>query len=276
MVQKRRKQIVSQKQNNILVKKTIYFFILFSNFCFSQNWIKANYNYIDIGNDSDTIKSVLLTNGDESVFRIYDIRKNGVTHTNNGPKLVHTDSLSNFSYSNLDKTFSRIIVFGQEFVYCDSTTKKIVWNMTKKTKKIGAYNCQQAKTKINGRGYTVWYTTKIPMSMGPLKLNGLPGLIVEVKDDEDVKLKIFLNSITSIEEKKEFEFCKNYVTQHKNLLPYREYCDKMIDAMVYRKNKFYAAGAEKNVTFHFGKGAFAVYMIDVPENLEKKLDEVHD
>jgi GLPGLI family protein len=258
------------------VKKIIYFFFLFSNFCFSQNWIKANYSYIDIGNDNDTIKSVLLTNGEESVFRLYDKRKNGITHTSNGPKIIHTDSLSNFSYSNQDKTFSRIIVFGQEFVYSDSTTKKIVWSLTKKTKKIGAYNCQQAKTKLNGRGYTVWYTTKIPMSMGPLKLNGLPGLIVEVSDDDKIKLKIILNSLTSIEEKKEFEFCKNYVTQNKKLMTYNDYCDKMIDAMVYRKNKFYAAGAEKNVTFHFAKGAFAVYMIDIPENLEKKLDEVHD
>ncbi len=256
------------------MKKIIYLFILFSNFCFSQNWIKANYSYIDIGNDSDTIKSVLLTNGDESVFRIYDKRKNGFDKTSG--KIINTDSLSNFSYSNFEKTFTRITLFGREFVYSDSTTKKTVWSMTKNTKKIGAYTCQQAKTKINGRGYTVWYTTKLPMSMGPLKLNGLPGLIVEVTEDEGDILKIFLNSITFIEEKKEFEFCKNYVTQHKKLMPYNEYCYKMIDAMIARKNKFYAAGAEKHVTFHFGKGAFASYMIDVPENLEKKLDEIHE
>ncbi len=257
------------------MKNTFYLLILVSNFCFSQNWIKADYSYIDIENDNDTIRSVLLTNNDESVFRLYDTRKNGFNPNGSSFKIIHTDSLSNFSYSNLEKTFTRMTLYSKEFVYSDSTSKKISWDITKNTKKIGDYICQEAKTKLNGRLYTVWYTTKIPVIMGPLKLNGLPGLIVEVIEDSGWLCRIFLNNVTNVQEKKEFDFCKKYVTQHKKLMNYKEYSDKMTDAMVSRKTRFYAVGAEKNVTFTFRKGAFA-NMVDVPENLEKKIDEVHD
>ncbi|EKT4549075.1 GLPGLI family protein [Flavobacterium psychrophilum] len=257
------------------MRKIILLFVLFTNFCFSQNWIKAEYSYLALANSStnDTIKTTFLTNGNESVFRLNDKRKKGLDDKTG--RLVHTDSLSNFNYTNLEKTYSRIILYNQEFVYSDSIWAKTNWNITKNKKKIGNYDCQEAKTTINGRSYTVWYTTKIPMSMGPLKLHGLPGLIIEVSEDSGQVFKLFLNNITFTEEKEEFEFCKNYVTNHKKLMDYKKYCSVMTDAMIYRKTRFYAVGAENNVTFTFGKGAFIKEMIDVPENLEKKLEELH-
>ena len=44
------------------------------------------------------------------------------------------------------------------------------------------YSCQKATCKFAGRTYKAWYTTEIPVSEGPYKFRGLPGLIVRIAD----------------------------------------------------------------------------------------------
>lgn len=46
------------------------------------------------------------------------------------------------------------------------------------TKQILGYKCYMATTKFRGREWTVYYTEDIPVSLGPWKLGGLPGLIL--------------------------------------------------------------------------------------------------
>lgn len=60
----------------------------------------------------------------------------------------------------------------------------IKWTLhPEKDKKLG-YSCKKATCKLFGREYEVWYTNGIPISSGPWKLNGLPGLIVYVVDSK--------------------------------------------------------------------------------------------
>jgi GLPGLI family protein len=124
-------------------------------------------------------------------------------------------------------------IFGDEFVIKDSLPK-IAWEISNETKIIGDYNCvkatyvepvskndleayerQQEKIK-NGKTtlfemkkpepktITAWYTSEIPVSFGPNGVWGLPGLIlqlenenyiyfctkVSIKNNETVKIKI--------------------------------------------------------------------------------------
>ncbi|MGL4632712.1 MAG: GLPGLI family protein [Leadbetterella sp.] len=58
----------------------------------------------------------------------------------------------------------------------------VVWKLLGETKKIGSFTCKKAKGKISGREYEVWYTPQIPVSTGPWKFYGLPGLILEAKE----------------------------------------------------------------------------------------------
>lgn len=44
------------------------------------------------------------------------------------------------------------------------------------------YKCQKAQTKFRGRTWTVWFTPEIPISDGPWKLYGLPGVILKAND----------------------------------------------------------------------------------------------
>lgn len=57
------------------------------------------------------------------------------------------------------------------------------WTLFSETKKILDYTCLKATGNFRGRHYTVWYTMGIPVNFGPWKLNSLPGLILEAKDD---------------------------------------------------------------------------------------------
>ena len=56
------------------------------------------------------------------------------------------------------------------------------WQVTNEKKKILRYSCQKATCSFRGRDYEAWFTPEIPMSYGPWKFRGLPGLILEVKD----------------------------------------------------------------------------------------------
>ena len=43
------------------------------------------------------------------------------------------------------------------------------------------YECHKATTKFRGREWNVWFTEEIPVSLGPWKLNGLPGIILQAE-----------------------------------------------------------------------------------------------
>ncbi len=102
--------------------------------------------------------------------------------------------------------------FGKPFLIKDSLTG-FDWKLGKETKQIGNYTCYKATYEregkirsfsMGGEGeqdstitvvVTAWYTPQIPVSQGPDKYWGLPGLIMEITDGQTVMLctKVVLN-----------------------------------------------------------------------------------
>ncbi|GHV31398.1 hypothetical protein FACS1894177_05910 [Bacteroidia bacterium] len=58
------------------------------------------------------------------------------------------------------------------------------WKLSNDTLTVCEYLCTKATTTFRGRNYKVWYTKEIPVSDGPWKFNGLPGLILKAIDEQ--------------------------------------------------------------------------------------------
>ncbi len=105
------------------------------------------------------------------------------------------DEIGNMAY--WDKKSDSIFVrekMMSEYVITKEKTPAIKWNITEETQKIHNYNCLKATTQFRGRNYTAWFTPDIPISDGPWKFKGLPGLLMSLQD-EDYQVKIYAEQV---------------------------------------------------------------------------------
>ena len=58
----------------------------------------------------------------------------------------------------------------------------IGWQIRDSSKTVCGYVCHLAEGEFRGRTYQAWFTESIPTSVGPWKLQGLPGAILEVEE----------------------------------------------------------------------------------------------
>ena len=62
----------------------------------------------------------------------------------------------------------------------------INWKIDKSVSiKILGYECIKATGNFRGRNYTAYFSAKIPISDGPFKFSGLPGLILKISSDDN-------------------------------------------------------------------------------------------
>lgn len=74
----------------------------------------------------------------------------------------------------------------KKFLSIKEDIPQIKWNILNETKQISGYICKVATTKFRGRNYYAYFTEQIPISYGPWKFNGLPGLIISISDDDNI------------------------------------------------------------------------------------------
>ena len=64
----------------------------------------------------------------------------------------------------------------------DDALPAIDWKISNDTATFGGLHCQKATGYFKGRNYTAWFCPDMPLHVGPWKLNGLPGVIVQAYD----------------------------------------------------------------------------------------------
>ncbi|QZE13771.1 GLPGLI family protein [Halosquirtibacter laminarini] len=97
---------------------------------------------------------------------------------------------SKYSFYRLYKNYPKKSQYSMDF-YSNKSHIRIAepifqsWNLEEaQDTTIMGYRCSMATCHYAGRDYRAWYTLDIPISMGPYKFDGLPGLVVRVEDSE--------------------------------------------------------------------------------------------
>ncbi|HJV20852.1 MAG TPA: GLPGLI family protein [Sediminibacterium sp.] len=75
-------------------------------------------------------------------------------------------------------------LYTKEVLLVKEEVPRQAWVLEEEQKIIGRFSCKKAVAFFRGRRYIAWYCPDLPYSFGPWKLNGLPGLIVETRDEE--------------------------------------------------------------------------------------------
>lgn len=97
-----------------------------------------------------------------------------------------TTTIPDWRYVKIDHLSKRIVFFdefGRNRFLVDDQYPQHNWIITTEARTISGYNCIKATTNYRGRVWEAWFTPDIPLPYGPWKLFGLPGLIIEAKED---------------------------------------------------------------------------------------------
>jgi len=109
--------------------------------------------------------------------------------------------------------------------YAFEIKEPISWKICNdEIQEISGYKCIKAITKINNRMYIAWFTYDIPISDGPYKFNGLPGLILKLNEEhhyfnfELLSLKKVMLPIEFNKEKQIIVSREQYLSKRKEYL----------------------------------------------------------
>ena len=73
---------------------------------------------------------------------------------------------------------------GSTTCYYQEEIPQLSWEIKEDTLSILGYLCQKATCRFAGRDYEAWFSPDIPLSNGPHKFGGLPGLILKLADSQ--------------------------------------------------------------------------------------------
>lgn len=179
---------------NTLPKISIFFCLFISGLFFSQsNGGKIIYSQAVSVTNSKTGIGTLYFNKKTSLYSFVNDKKEAtsIQRMGNGTTIYPTntiDSISNKArfvmFDTSDHTFYNNIINNDiEIILKDKTNIK--WQIGNESKTILNYKCKKSQGELYGKKYTAWFTDKIPYKYGPVKINGLPGVILELHDDKN-------------------------------------------------------------------------------------------
>lgn len=123
----------------------------------------------------------MLANDDPALFIISNERIKALGTPEYAKKYPLSTGRHDIIYRNLEEgkftTYST--VFGSHYLITENITIPD-WTMYEdSTITVLGMECKKATTNFRGRYWEVWYTEDIPISQGPWKLCGLPGMILK-------------------------------------------------------------------------------------------------
>lgn len=224
------------------MKKIIYIiFFLFSFKGITQNTYSTAVTYkVKFNFDLPyTYNAKLIFNNSTSY---YSEEKPNVINKQEGVKTIKYENKSTNIFNTNLKTnliFLKTNLDNRTYLQKEKITK-IPWKIASTSKgTILGYACKKATGLFRGRMYTAWFTKEIPAKFGPWKLNGLPGLILEVKDALN-EVEFTVEKIENVKEAKEFNFDFPKKINDYPIISLKEYNKKINDDLVNKTKKIMA------------------------------------
>jgi GLPGLI family protein len=190
-----------------MYKTYFFYFLLFFQIFFSQekkeSFLGANFYYQLVYTSPKTQNVyqepfLLHTGKEKTVFTSNQQIKNDSITDTVFKKMENGSKLSDFrgqkrtiftSYIIKNKVENTIFVVdniaANNFIYKEEKANN-QWKIENETKEISGYKCQKASVSAFGREFIAWFTTEIPIQDGPYKFWGLPGLIIDLYDKENI------------------------------------------------------------------------------------------
>jgi len=132
---------------------------------------------------SETRKELLFNNVESLYYTKEQTKFSGNYGALNLTKPSESNSKKGRVYINFqERKLSSMEFAVTEFIFVVDTMRTIDWKIKDEFKMLGKIKCQKAEANARGRYWTAWFSPEIPISSGPWKLNGLPGLILEAED----------------------------------------------------------------------------------------------
>lgn len=177
--------------------KPSIFFICFLTciFCYSQNHGSDLQIEYKVYCDTDyplTFFSTLSISGQTSIYQ----EKFTTSQDWNGGKIKSEQGSFVSAAKDIPDDYLRIDHTTKEILFFDvlPTTSILVtdnypepdWIISGEKKNIAGYSCVKATANYRGRTWIAWFTPDLAIPYGPWKLQGLPGLILEAYDKNEM------------------------------------------------------------------------------------------
>lgn len=169
-------------------------FVLLPLISFAQQIPEVKVSYIENNGAILNKNVVLIANNTTGIYienlakKNYDAtiaqtEKNSSFMTVTNPKAMNQDRIYLLS-RNSDSIKLSNAIKGKKYEVLD-VIPTLQWKLIPhESKKIGSFVCEKATVTFRGSHLTAYYTKQIPISFGPYKFKGLPGLILAIYQEE--------------------------------------------------------------------------------------------
>lgn len=175
-----------------LLKAGTLFMILFFNVLQAQNYriyYQMKYKSDSLDKEFRKENMILLVRENKSKFFPYQqfvsdslVIENAKQGRKSPQKLEYNFMIIK---DNKEKKIYNFAFLFRDFYKASDNMPVFNWKIGNEIKKIGNYTCQKATLNHSSRDWEAWFTTDIALQEGPSIFNGLPGLIIYMKDTKD-------------------------------------------------------------------------------------------
>jgi len=169
-------------------------------------WVREEPMILLLGNIHSKFYSFNRHLIEDSILPNYPVRDwNYISASRRYPATINFYQVFKNQDLNTIEFFGRV---GLDLFKYNMPLQVLNWQILPDTMQVSGYAAQKATTSFAGRDWVAWFAPEIPISDGPYKFNGLPGLIVQLYDTRN-HYRFSLTSFVKVGKGRYVEKCKS-------------------------------------------------------------------